>query len=119
MSRRRSIRGSRLVAAAATAVALCVGASPLAGAAPQSVLCVGGKPTCFTTIQAAVDAAHDGDTISIAPGTYTGGIRIAKSVALAGAGAAATTIAGGGPVVAVGDGVAAPIVSISRVTITG
>jgi hypothetical protein len=119
MNRRRSIRGSRLVAAAATAVALCVGASPHAGAAPQSVLCVGGKTTCFTTIQAAVDAAHDGDTISIAPGTYSGGITIAKSVALAGADASATTIAGGGPVITVGDGVAAPTVSISRVTITG
>ncbi len=85
-------------------------------------LCVGGaKPGCFSAIQAAVDAANDGDLIRVAPGTYVGGITIEKSVGLVGAGAGATTIEGGGPVITIGepDGVNQPTVSISRVTITG
>ena len=92
-----------------------------ATAAPDSDLCVGGKPGCFSTIQAAVDAAQDGDTIEIAPGTFAGGITIEKSVQLVGAGPGATRIEGGGPVITVGepDGIDQPTVSISRVTITG
>jgi hypothetical protein len=72
-------------------------------------------------IQAALNAAHDGDAINIAPGTYAGGITIAKSVRLVGEGAAVTTIQGGGPVVAIGvtSGTVEPTVSISGVTITG
>jgi hypothetical protein len=121
MSRRRSIRGSRLAAAAVAAVALGVGAAAPAGAAPHSVLCVGGKPACFTTIQAAVDAAGDGDTVTVAPGTYAGGITIDKSLELDGAGAGATVIAGGGPVVTIGtfEGDNGFTVSIDGVTITG
>ena len=30
--------------------------------------CVGNKPGCFSTIQAAINAAHDGDTINIRSG---------------------------------------------------
>jgi hypothetical protein len=41
-------------------------------------LCVGNKPGCFTTIQAAVNAASDGDTITIAPGTFAGGVTPAR-----------------------------------------
>jgi pectin methylesterase-like acyl-CoA thioesterase len=58
-------------------------------------LCVGSKPGCFATIQAAVDAANDGDTITIAPGTFAGGVAIDVSVNIRGAGAGATTISGG------------------------
>ena len=61
-------------------------------------LCVGSKPGCYATIQAAVDAAHDGDMIKLAAGTFSGGVTIDKSVSLVGAGAAATIIKGGGPV---------------------
>ena len=84
-------------------------------------ICVGGKPGCFGTIQAAVDAAHDGDTITIAPGTFTGGVSIDVSVNIRGAGAGATTIRGGGPVLTLGQEFAPtePTISISRVTITG
>jgi hypothetical protein len=84
-------------------------------------LCVGSKPGCFSTIQAAVDAAHDGDTIAVAPGTFVGGVTIDVSVDLRGAGAGATVIQGGGPVVTLGEDQAAvePTVSISGVTITG
>jgi len=82
---------------------------------------VGAKPGCFATVQAAVDAAQDGDTIQIGPGTFAGGITIAKSVNVVGAGAGRTTIRGGGPVLTIGkpDSVDHPIVSISRLTITG
>ena len=89
--------------------------------AATSALCVASKPGCFSSIQAAVDAAQDGDTIAIGPGTFAGGITILKDLELAGAGAGATTIEGGGPVVTIGEdgGVDPPTVSISGVTITG
>ena len=51
-------------------------------------LCVGGGPGCFSTLQAAVSAAHDGDTITIAPGRYAGGVTIDVSVKIVGAGPA-------------------------------
>ena len=54
-------------------------------------------------MQAALDASHDGDTIKVAAGTFAGGVTIAKSVSVIGAGAGATTIRGGGPVVTVGE----------------
>jgi hypothetical protein len=84
-------------------------------------LCVGSTPGCFATIQAAVDAANDGDTITIAPGTFAGGVAIDVSVDVRGAGAGATTISGGAPVLTLGKEFAAtePTISISRVTITG
>jgi hypothetical protein len=65
--------------------------------------------------------ASDGDTIRIGPGTFAGGITIDKSVNLVGAGAASTTISGGGPVLTIGTflGSVEPTVTISGVTITG
>jgi len=68
-----------------------------------------------------VDAAYDGDTIELGPGTFGGGIEIDKSVQLLGVSAAATIIRGGGPVITIGEllGPTQPTVSISRVTITG
>jgi hypothetical protein len=86
-----------------------------------STLCVGVKPACYSTIQAAVDAAHDGDTITIASGTYAGGVTIDVSVAVVGAGAGKTVIKGGGPVLTIGQEQAEtePTVSITGVTITG
>jgi hypothetical protein len=79
-------------------------------------------PTCrYTQIAPAVAAAHAGDTINVAGGTYTGGITIGKSVSLVGAGSGATIIRGGGPVLTIGDSAATrePTVSISAITITG
>ena len=94
-------------------------ATPVARAA--GTLCVGSKPGCFATIQAAVDAANDGDTITIAPGTFAGGVAIDVSVDIRGAGAGATTIEGGGPVSRSGRSSrrTEPTISISGVTITG
>src|SRR6266513_2955853 len=84
-------------------------------------LCVGSKAGCFATIQAAVNAAHDGDTITIAPGTFAGGVAIDVSVDIRGAGPGATIISGGGPVLTLGRELAPtePTISISSVTITG
>ena len=103
------------------AVAGGIGAAAASPAAAATTLCVGSTPGCFSTIQAAVDAAQDGDTVTIARGTFAGGVKIDVSVDLRGAGAGATIIRGGAPVVEVGVEFAPtePTVSISGVTITG
>jgi hypothetical protein len=86
-----------------------------------ATLCVGPGPGCHPTVQAAVDAAQNGDTIAVAPGTYAGGITIDKSLSVVGAGASRTTIKGGGPVITIGVQLDPnpPTVSIRGVTITG
>lgn len=43
-------------------------------AAPSKTICVGVKPGCYASLQTAVDAAGDGDTVKISPGTYAGGV---------------------------------------------
>jgi len=99
-----------------------MGAGLTARAALATTLCVDGqKPACFAQVQPAIDAAADGDTIAIGPGTYPGGITITKGVDLVGTSAGATVIRGGGPVVTIGqlEGDNDFHVGISRVTITG
>ncbi len=110
----------RLPLALALMIGCCVAAASGSLARAATVLCVGG-PGCYSTLQAAVDAAHDGDTITIAPGTYAGGVTIDVSVKLAGAGADQTVISGGGPVLTIGTFGASsePTVSVEGVTITG
>ena len=112
----------RRLAAAVMAISL-TGALPVLFARPAlaASLCVASKPGCFATLQAAVNAARNGDTITIAPGTYAGGVTIDVSVTIAGAGAGSTVIRGGGPVLTIGTygASAEPTVSISGVTITG
>ena len=49
-------------------------------------ICVGSQNGCYATIQTAVDAAQNGDTIAVLPGTYAGGIVIDKSLHLQGIG---------------------------------
>jgi hypothetical protein len=107
--------------AAALAAAVCAAVSSAARSAPATNLCVGVKSGCFSTVQAAVNAARDGETIQVGPGTFAGGITIDKSVQLVGASAAATIIKGGGPVVTIGhfDGDNDLAVGLSRLTITG
>jgi hypothetical protein len=113
------------VLAAAVAVAaaggLAVGGLALAAEPTQTAsVCVGGGG-CYPTIQAAVNAAHAGDTITIGAGTFAGGVTITKSVHLQGSGAASTIIRGGGHGLTIGayGAPAEPAVSISGVTVTG
>jgi hypothetical protein len=84
-------------------------------------LCVGSSPSCFVSIQDAVDAAEDGDTIRIGRGTFAGGVVIDKSVTLVGQGSAVTIVRGGGPVLTIGGplGSSTQHVEIRRLTITG
>lgn len=81
-------------------------------------VCVGTGAGCVPTIQAGIDAAHDGDTVRIERGAFGGGIAIDKSVTLVGAGAGATIVKGGGPVLTIAGG-SARTVSIVGLTITG
>jgi hypothetical protein len=92
-----------------------------AAAATSDTICVGPRSGCHATVQAAVDAARDGDTIRIGPGTFAGGITITKSVRVVGAGPKLTIIRGGGPVVTIGEPLAPNehTVTIAGVTITG
>jgi filamentous hemagglutinin len=75
----------------------------------------------YRQVADAVAAAHAGDSVSVAEGTYRGGFAITTDLALSGAGAGQTTIRGGGPVITVGtlDASSEPTVTIRGVTITG
>jgi len=68
-----------------------------------------------------VNAAHDGDTIAVGAGTFSGGITIDKGVRVQCAGCDKTIIKGGGPVVTIFRAASpdALSVSIDGVTITG
>lgn len=87
----------------------------------SATLCVGTQPGCYATLQPAVDAAGDGDTITIARGTFAGGVSITKSLTIVGSGVGQTIIKGGGPVLTIGTFLGADdfTVSIRGVTITG
>lgn len=79
-------------------------------------------PSCqFSQIAPAIAAATSGDTVNVAAGTYQGGFTIAVTMNLVGAGAGATVISGGGPVITIGPAATSSTltVSISGVTITG
>jgi hypothetical protein len=97
------------------------GASAASAAQKAATLCVGAQPGCYATLQAAVDAANDGDTIAVGRGTFAGGVTIAKNLTLAGSGVGQTIIKGGGPVLTIGSFLGADdfTVSIRGVTITG
>jgi hypothetical protein len=101
----------------ALAMLLLLGARP-ASAATLDV-CQRGCP--YSQLAHALAAAHSGDTITIGPGTYAGGVTIDVSVKLVGAGPAATIISGGGPVLTIGvaDAPSEPTVTIEGVTVTG
>jgi hypothetical protein len=108
--------GLALSAALALAVVPTTDAFAAAPATPRAVAFIGAHG--FPTVQAALDASHDGDAVTVSPGTFPGGIRIAHSVTLRGAGAGRTVFRGGEHVVTVGT-VDAPAGSEPRVTIAG
>jgi hypothetical protein len=112
-------RAGRL-ALLAPAVAVVVPVVGIAQASAATVdVCPSGCP--YTQLAPALAAAHSGDTITIGPGTYAGGVTIDVSVRLLGAGPGATVIRGGGPVLSIGVAGAAsePTVTIDGVTVTG
>lgn len=75
-------------------------------------VCSSGCP--FTAVQAAIDAAKSGDTITICTGTYSERISIPQNLTLAGAGASVELDGGGlGSVVFVQPGVAVTIANLT------
>jgi fibronectin-binding autotransporter adhesin len=107
---------SRLIIGAMLALALLSAAS-----ASAATLHVCGHGCTYRQVSDAVAAAHTGDSVSVANGTYHGGFAITKDLALNGAGAGQTRITGGGPVITVGtlDASSEPTVTIRGVTING
>ena len=94
---------------------------------PDGVRCVNDKCRCtvcddddqcqFTSVQAAIDAAQSGDTITICEGTYTEDITLSRKVTLIGAGSGKTKLKGAdGSVVTVAKDIVA---AIRALTITG
>lgn len=80
-------------------------------------------PGDFPTIQAAIDASVDGDTVLVAPGTYPGPfVVLGKSITLtSSAGPAATILRGGAPTVLLSGAAApapAPTVHLHGFTVT-
>jgi hypothetical protein len=108
----------RIALVGLTVVAGLVAANGGASVMQKDVLCVGG-PSCYPTIQSALNAANDGDTIRLGAGTFAGGVRIDRSVKLIGLGSAVSKIKGGGPVVTIGSATSMPTVELDHLTITG
>ncbi len=101
--------------------ALLLAAASAASNAQAATLRVCPSGCTFSQVAPAVEAAKTGDTIEVAVGTYRGGFAIDKSIRLRGAGAGATVIRGGGPVITIGKAGAAsePTVAIRALTVTG
>jgi hypothetical protein len=85
-------RGLRLIG---LSVLMVVPLSLAFSAAQPYTVCPSGCP--FTKIQAALDAAKEGDTITVGPGVYRENLKITKSLSLSGADPAQVRLLPGGP----------------------
>ncbi len=114
----RIAQTSAAVLAVTGALVLASSVSAQAGAGSG---CVRVHGACYATIQAAVDAAQDGDTVRIPAGRFPGGVTVNKSINLRGAGSSATHLVGGDHVLTIGEWMAPtePTVRISGLTLRG
>ena len=106
------------------AALLALGSTWLSGPAEAGASrerCVRVAAACYPTVQAAVDAALDGEVVQIPAGRFAGGVVITKSITIAGAGSSSTQLAGGEHVLTVGTWMAItePTVRISGLTLRG
>lgn len=85
-------RGLRLIG---LSVLMVVPLSLAFSMAQPYTVCPSGCP--FTKIQAALDAAKEGDTITVGPGVYRENLKITKSLSLSGADPAQVRLLPGGP----------------------
>src|SRR3954454_1458501 len=99
------------------AVTALLAAAAASSASKPATLCVGTEPGCYSSLQAAVDAAGDGATIQVRAGTWAGGVTVTRDLTLTGADNA--VVSGGGPVLTIGSATATPTVRISNLTFTG
>ena len=120
-SRWRS-RGAAALVSAFLLAGLTLTAPASVSAAPRVLL----VPSGYPTIQAAIDAAHPGDTIRIRSGTYVEQVSIDKDLALVGSGALRTIIRAPGTLASGVDGHTSIVeihggaeVRISHVTVSG
>jgi hypothetical protein len=107
-----------LIAGLLGSIALVLSEGPAAAAAARPLRVCANASECYTSIQAAIEAASSGDKIMIAAGTYNGSLTIGKSVSLLGAGADETAItqSGSNSVLTIGSGL---MVTIEGVTVSG
>ena len=77
---RRTKLVSNLLLLAAVALILCAALAVPASAATLTV----GAGGQFKTVQQAVDAAKPGDTVLVAPGTYTENVVVSKPLTITG-----------------------------------
>jgi hypothetical protein len=83
--------------------------------------CVKVNATCYPSLDDALAAAEDGDTVRLPAGVFPGGARITTSITLVGAGAGKTVIRGGEHVLTVGEPFEEDRLSvrIEKLTLTG
>jgi hypothetical protein len=75
-------------------------------------------PADYPTIQAAIDATNPGDTVLVAPGTYSEQLRLRSHVKLIGSGASTTVLDGGNEAVNLIDFTGARSAVVSGFTLT-
>jgi hypothetical protein len=116
MPRTRAIQTTVLAVTGALVLGPAVSAQASGGSG-----CVRVAGGCYPTVQAAVDAAHDGDTVRIPAGRFAGGVTVNKSINLVGAGASRTHLVGGDHVLTIGEWMAPtePTVRISGLMLRG